>query len=1277
MMRRLLGLTLLLGLALPLSARAQTITVAPGGEMSSLVGVPFDVPLYVDMSLRPERLGSFALRMTWDPTVLKFTGGSDGTFGSVIANEDSLKLGVLRLTGANPAGVGGLVTLGVAHFLPLAALSDTLRLSVSELYAAGTFADLTPSMMVRGATFCPARGMYGDIDKDGAINSRDALIALSNAVGIDVSAFDITLGDVDANGATNARDALIILTYSVGLPTTGFRVDRIAGGSCAANLPLVMAILPDTVDLLVGQTVAFEARAADSTGVLKTITNALWSSGNSGKLAMYSDGTALARDTGLVWVTAVRGTLDSAQALVRIGSRRTHHYVDAAAAGARNQLGSAAFPFGTIGQGTRFASSGDTVEVRAGRYPEAVTVSQSLVLLGDTLADGTRPLIVVDTNAIGTGITLGGGAVEVHNFAVDGYYDGVDVAGAQSALLEGLRITNAAIGVAVVDTAELVHIRGSRLTGGVSRYGNGIETEVGTGTLVVEGTEISDFAYDGIYASYADSVVLLRSHIHDVGEYGIYAYVPTGGCEVSCEVVSFGKGLLVQPMVALVVDSSTIESASDWNLINLENFRSAVVTHSRLLAGASGYGVYLYSNVLGSWARFVGDSIDARYEWMDAENLDSLTVDSSAVTMGSGEGYAYHIPAIRLTRTRIAMQNGGEALYVYNYGTGGRVTLDSVAVTGDPSCDLCGTGFEVYYATLAANRVAATNLSDGIYSDGTDSSLTVTNSTFRHVYYAIGWYGSAADSTRTVAVSGSLFDGFSEAINTSGFAFQVDSNVFRGGSDLGAYVGATGGPVAITRNQFTSVWYPIEGYRSAASSAYTDSITDNVMTDVSSVGIYFNEDSLIPLHILRNQVACNTSGYNGIVLDYGDGLIANNQVQGCSYGINVDAFTQRHADTIAGNTITTPAQYYYGGIFLSGRSASLVARNTVAGPATAGSGYGSIYVDGGIALAGFTRVTNNTVQNGSFAGINFSALDSAFVDSNTVQGVNGAGIYVGGALAYKARIYGNAVRNVAGNGIYIQNNDSAMVKVDSNAVTGSAQYGIYLSQGVDSVSRTRVTGSGIAGLYINSYLDTTRIAIHNSFIAGNKFGLNAQYPYAYHAENNWWGNAAGPSCYASDTACTMPGGDSVTAGLHFKPFLTDTSTLTGVPAAPPMRAIAARAPILPATGEAVHMVPLRSGPVRVTDQAPPPRIATRRTADRPPAGLSPARRQAWERMQQQRAAEASAMAQREARMATERAARVTARQARVQQLEQERAAREARRKAQETRAASAHRGERS
>ena len=83
------------------------------------------------------------------------------------------------------------------------------------------------------AQFCHASGTWGDIDGDVAVNSRDALIALSNAVGIPTGAFNVNRGDVDADGLVTSRDALGILSASIGLPVGGFRVGMGIADACS------------------------------------------------------------------------------------------------------------------------------------------------------------------------------------------------------------------------------------------------------------------------------------------------------------------------------------------------------------------------------------------------------------------------------------------------------------------------------------------------------------------------------------------------------------------------------------------------------------------------------------------------------------------------------------------------------------------------------------------------------------------------------------------------------------------------------------------------------------------------------------------------------------------------------------------------------------------------------------------------------------------------------------------------------------------------------------
>ena len=60
----------------------------------------------------------------------------------------------------------------------------------------------------------------GDVNKDGKINSTDALLALQSSVGSKtLTAEQKTLADVNKDKVVNSVDALKILQYSVGIIT--------------------------------------------------------------------------------------------------------------------------------------------------------------------------------------------------------------------------------------------------------------------------------------------------------------------------------------------------------------------------------------------------------------------------------------------------------------------------------------------------------------------------------------------------------------------------------------------------------------------------------------------------------------------------------------------------------------------------------------------------------------------------------------------------------------------------------------------------------------------------------------------------------------------------------------------------------------------------------------------------------------------------------------------------------------------------------------------------
>ena len=1267
MKRAALLLLVLAALLAPAGVRAQAITAGFGGNVSSLVNVPFDVPFILDMTARPERLGAFAARIQWNPAVLQYQTGVNGNFGAITTNSDSVAQGVLRLTGANPAGAAGLVTLSIGRFLPLAADTMTMVLSLPELYAAGSFADLRSSVTVTNGRFCPAVGRFGDVDGDGKVDSRDALIALMAAVGLDVSQYPIALGDVDGNGVVDTRDALIILSNAVGIDVSAFRVGVIMGGACANVVPVTLAITPSAVaGVLPGQQVSFEVRAAGPTGSLVIIPNPVLKSSDTTVLTFHggaNPATAVAVAPGTATVTAIRDTRDSVKTTVTVVGRRYSHFVDAKAATAANQLGTAAFPFATIAQAVLVARGGDTIRPQPGRYLEEVRLDSAVVLLGDTLPDGTRPVVAPAADSSGTGISLRGAAPrEVHNVAVEGYNVAFEVLGPASALLRRVRTTSVTTGV-LVDSGPVgsLRIESSRLAGRGSYVygGDGVSATARLDTLVIRGSEISDFGYDGVYTSNADSLRVVGSRIHDVGDYALDANM-TGA-----------------PGLALAVDSSMLV-ASSYYTAYVSDPRTVAFAHNHIVQSNPYYyysGVEVYGSGHG-WVRFRGDSIDQAgtggADWIYATALDSVVVDSAWVRApGSGTGYAYNVSLVRVTNSRFTNVSGTALDVTFSSATlGGSVVVDNVIVSGDPKCDLCGTGFSVYNTSAAFSRLTMSNLAYGIYATG-DSSVTVTTSRFQHGSYPVYWSPAAAGPT--LSVTNTAFQGMYTGVLASGGAATVSGNSFNGANNYAIEVTNPQGPVQIAHDTVSNAYHGIYVYPYAAK--VTATVSDNVVTGVPGYGIYGyggGADSLnVTFQILRNAVSCTNNGY-GIIADYAHTVIKANQIQGCQQGIatyaNSGATAVPRLDSILANSITLPASST-GGIQVFYAVRARISGNTVTADTAGYSSYGDIYVQGDSTVGGpvTARIDSNTVSGGVYQGIYATGLDSVVILSNSVQGVKTTcfdcvgygGIVVTGPTRGTALIKDNLVRGVNGNGIVASNADTgkAAVVVDSNLVSGDS-VGIVVGQpyyplsGPVHVTHNRVTGSGRHGLYFYD-ADTSRTLVDSNNIAGNHFGA-VVYSYSYHAPNNWWGDSLGPRCV---TGCASAVGDSVTSppAVLFAPPLKTPMPLAGLPLTAPPVAMGS-----PAFSRAFAAAPAGGGIARgvsapAVHPVPGSGSAPRRSAVRQPSVMKGLVAESWRLRLDARAATETRAARAAEAAATARAAREAEREARLRALQEENA----------------------
>lgn len=129
----------------------------------------------------------------------------------------------VTLQASGPGTVFSTVILAKLTFRldSLAQLGSLLSLRVNSL-TDGLGANVLPGHRTGLLNVCQAEKIGGDVTGERVVNSRDALVVLTAAVGLPVSGFDLGRpADVDQDLRATSRDALFILSYGIGLPTSG------------------------------------------------------------------------------------------------------------------------------------------------------------------------------------------------------------------------------------------------------------------------------------------------------------------------------------------------------------------------------------------------------------------------------------------------------------------------------------------------------------------------------------------------------------------------------------------------------------------------------------------------------------------------------------------------------------------------------------------------------------------------------------------------------------------------------------------------------------------------------------------------------------------------------------------------------------------------------------------------------------------------------------------------------------------------------------------------
>lgn len=236
-------MAVVLVLAFALGAHAATIMVDPASQSVTKAGETFAINVKAaDIT----DLFGYEFKLAFDKVILRFTKiegggflGSDGattasflTFGGQmvyfkdvnpdildkINSEGLLSVAGVRLGAAK--GISGTGALVKVTFEVLQVKAGTLELK--DVKMADSNAQLFAVDIKNGAIEAPPAGLKGDVNKDGAIKSADAILVLQFSAGLKTpDDYQKWAADINEDGQVNSRDAIVILRRAAGLAAPG------------------------------------------------------------------------------------------------------------------------------------------------------------------------------------------------------------------------------------------------------------------------------------------------------------------------------------------------------------------------------------------------------------------------------------------------------------------------------------------------------------------------------------------------------------------------------------------------------------------------------------------------------------------------------------------------------------------------------------------------------------------------------------------------------------------------------------------------------------------------------------------------------------------------------------------------------------------------------------------------------------------------------------------------------------------------------------------------
>lgn len=335
--------------------------------------------------------------------------------------------------------------------------------------------------------------------------------------------------------------------------------------------------------------------------------------------------------------------------------------------------------------------------------------------------------------------------------------------------------------------------------------------------------------------------------------------------------------------------------------------------------------------------------------------------------------------------------------------------------------------------------------------------------------------------------------------------------------------------------------------------------TINVKAGTYGENIYINTNNLVLKSVDGDGLAVIEGNGSGNVIHINSPLgitIDGFTIDGNGYdGIHHDGGTVTDPVAITDNTILDCNYGFYSDFDYMEGSTFTFTGNSV----TEATGVG-IYVYG---FDGCTiNISNNTFTDCDY-GMDVEEFSEgveshAYINNNTVIATSGFsgeyGIY--SCCAERTSEFNNNV--VSGDytyGMYFEDlaccgMEPAVVYIENNQVTG-CEYGIYFDEIVCCfpaevyIRGNTLTGND-TGLYVSSfnYSEESTVVVENNNIAGNSgMGFDNYSGYDITADNNWWGDASGPSGVGTGSGDSISTEVIVTSFLS-TPYTEETTTTT-------------------------------------------------------------------------------------------------------------------------------------